>query len=336
MKFGMKFGVDLLGFSQHPMQFIEDGLQVGWNPNARIIHITAAPPFVRDMTELAGYVNRTRDQIANNPNLMLVDSQASLKQCIDARDKPGIILGLQAVPDDVDAEVLHHLGIRITGIAYRGNNSLGGGYGSPETGLTPKGAIFVQTCARLGILVDLSHVSITTAKDVIAIAQTSIPRPRILITHSGCAKIYKGGYRNMPDDIIKGVAECGGVFGVYTVTFGLHPNDNSVAPFLAHLLHAIGVAGKDNVVIGSDGYHSRISNEEWEQQFKVMSERLKGAEIGARFPDIIPGDETNPWNTEARINAMYTSLITHGRLHSGLATAVYETNAMRFLREALA
>ncbi len=72
-------------------------------------------------------------------------------------------------------------------------------------GLTGFGRDVIQTCEELDILVDLAHCSDYTCRDALAAAT----RPMIA-THTK-ARVLSGSLRDMPDDLLRGVAEGGGV-----------------------------------------------------------------------------------------------------------------------------
>jgi membrane dipeptidase len=72
-------------------------------------------------------------------------------------------------------------------------------------GLSPFGEEVVREMNKLGMLVDLSHVSDETMKDAIRIS-----RAPIIYSHSSARAIAKHP-RNVPDDILKLVKENGGV-----------------------------------------------------------------------------------------------------------------------------
>ena len=72
-------------------------------------------------------------------------------------------------------------------------------------GLTAFGREVIGVCEELGVIVDLAHCSDYTCRDALAAAA----RP-MLATHTR-ARALSGSLRDMPDDLLRGVAEGGGV-----------------------------------------------------------------------------------------------------------------------------
>lgn len=75
-------------------------------------------------------------------------------------------------------------------------------------GLSPFGEEVVQTMNELGMLVDISHVSAETMKDVLRVS-----RAPVIASHSSAYAIARHP-RNVPDDVLKLVAKNGGVIMV--------------------------------------------------------------------------------------------------------------------------
>jgi membrane dipeptidase len=80
--------------------------------------------------------------------------------------------------------------------------------GTTHGGLTEFGMEVVREMNRLGIIVDISHVSESTFWDVLEI----VDKP-VIASHS-CVYTINPHYRNLKDEQIKAVAENGGVIGI--------------------------------------------------------------------------------------------------------------------------
>lgn len=107
-------------------------------------------------------------------------------------------------------------GIRYITLTHGTHNRLGdSSYDDAEPrwgGLSPFGQDVVAEMNRLGIMVDLSHVTDATALD--AIEQSAAP---VIASHSSCRHFTPGWERNVSDEIIEGIADTG---GVVMITFG--------------------------------------------------------------------------------------------------------------------
>ncbi|TBR36823.1 MULTISPECIES: dipeptidase [Dyella] len=105
-------------------------------------------------------------------------------------------------------------GARYIGITHVGNNDLCtssmpeadlGDAPLAETGLTPFGHSVVTRANQLGIMVDVSHSSDACVRDVLK--ATKAP---IIASHSGAHAIVNHP-RNLPDDLLRAIAQNGGV-----------------------------------------------------------------------------------------------------------------------------
>ncbi len=106
-------------------------------------------------------------------------------------------------------------GIRYITLAHSKNNHICDSSYDKEpkwNGLSPFGAELVSQMNRLGMLIDVSHVSDKTFYQIIELSKTPV-----VATHSSCRYFTPGWERNMDDDMIKLLAKKGGVI---QITFG--------------------------------------------------------------------------------------------------------------------
>ena len=107
---------------------------------------------------------------------------------------------------------LHARGVRYLTLTWNNGLSWAGssmGEGGTRTGgLTDFGREVVREMNRLGMLVDISHVSDSTVFD--AIATSSVP---VIASHSS-ARALAGSPRNLTDEQLRAVARSGGVVNV--------------------------------------------------------------------------------------------------------------------------
>ena len=145
-------------------------------------------------------------------------------------------------------EVFRGLGVRVMQLSYNRTSPFGAGVMAPNAGgLTALGREAVREMNRLGIAVDLSHANPVSTLDVLALS--SVPP---VMTHAGCAAVHAHP-RNKTDEQLRGLAAKGGVVGIYDLPYlSASPHQPTVDDYMAHLLHALSVAGEDHVGIGSD------------------------------------------------------------------------------------
>jgi membrane dipeptidase len=115
-----------------------------------------------------------------------------------------------------NVEHFYDRGIRYITLTHGEHNRIGdSSYDDAEprwNRLSPFGEDVVAEMNRLGIMVDVSHVTDPTAKD--AIEQSEAP---VIASHSSCRHFTPGWERNVSDDLIQRIADTG---GVVMITFG--------------------------------------------------------------------------------------------------------------------
>jgi membrane dipeptidase len=164
----------------------------------------------------------------------------------------GIILSFESAEmlggELASFEVFRNLGVRVMQLSYNRKSPFAAGVMEPNAGgLTPLGRDAVQEMNRLGIAVDLSHANPATTADAL-----SLSRQPPVMTHAGCAAVHAHP-RNKSDEQLRALAARGGVVGIFDLPYlTASPRQPSVDDYMAHLEHALQVAGEDHVGIGSD------------------------------------------------------------------------------------
>ncbi len=118
----------------------------------------------------------------------------------------------------------HQRGIRYITLTHSKDNHIcDSSYDTTRTwnGLSPFGRKVVKEMNRVGIMVDISHVSDSTFYQVLEITKAPV-----IASHSSCRKYTPGFERNMNDDMIKRLGENGGVI---QINFGSTFVDGEVA-----------------------------------------------------------------------------------------------------------
>lgn len=167
--------------------------------------------------------------------------------------------GCEAIDRDLAAlEVFHAAGLRSLGPVWSRNNIFGHGVPfaypmSPDTGpgLTDTGFELVRACNRLGILIDLSHI---TEKGFWDVARTT-DQP-LIASHSNVHALTPVA-RNLTDKQLDAIKESKGLVGLnFAVTMlRSDASDNVNTPLedmIRHVDYMVERMGIDCVAIGSD------------------------------------------------------------------------------------
>lgn len=138
------------------------------------------------------------------------------------------------------------LGVRLITLTWNYENGFAYPNGS-EGGLKPLGIEAVEEMNRLGILVDVSHLSDDGFWDV----QKYSRRP-FLASHSN-ARAVTGHQRNLTDEMVRAVAQSGGIIGLNFAPAFLGEDERSrVSDMVRHVLHIRALGGAEVLALGSD------------------------------------------------------------------------------------
>lgn len=229
-----------------------------------------------------------------HPDQIELALSASAVEQIAKTGKIAAVLTIEsghAIDDNLAVlRIYHRLGVRsMTLTHFRNTSWADSSTDNPEhNGLTDFGREVVREMNRIGMIVDISHVSDKTFYDTLAV--TSKP---VIASHSSCRALTDVP-RNMTDDMIRALGRNGGVIGInfgagflsqkeveaarrnfaaraavdpgltgraldefamkdYLDTYSMmKPNLATIQDAVAHIDHVVKLVGVDHVGIGSD------------------------------------------------------------------------------------
>ncbi|MFB3922824.1 MAG: dipeptidase [Terriglobia bacterium] len=159
-------------------------------------------------------IDAVQEQVAKHAGELGVARSADEIASLHNQHKIAILMGLEGghiIENDLRAlNIFSRLGIRYMTLTHTANNEWAdSSAGEPRwNGLNDRGRQVVREMNRLGMMVDISHVSDKTFYDVLA--TTNAP---IIASHSSCRALCDAP-RNMTDDMIRALARNGGVMQI--------------------------------------------------------------------------------------------------------------------------
>lgn len=274
-----------------PVKDFQDGVTAGHidRPRARAgglagglcaIYIPSGDLVLKEPDENGHYVTPLSAPLERAPSLDIAMQMASIalrldragawRLCrtvadIDAAMAEGSFAavmhmeGCEAIDADLEAlDVFYAAGLRSLGPVWSRNNVFAHGVPfafpmSPDAGpgLTGAGRDLVKACNRLGIVVDLSHMTEKGFWDVAKLSDQPL-----VASHSNAHAITPSS-RNLTDRQLDAIRETGGLVGVnFAVTFlrtdGREDAATPIADLIRHVDHLVNRLGIDGVAIGSD------------------------------------------------------------------------------------
>jgi membrane dipeptidase len=211
-----------------------------------------APKWRRTYEATMRSIATARERIPQIPDVFLATDGKQIKEAFK-NGKTAVYLQVQGggeiVGEDLSRlERLRDAGLRVFQITHHHNNPLGGGgIVKTPTGLTKLGIEAVERMNRLNLIPDLSHASDQTGLDTLKASKKPV-----IISH-GAARALVNNARCAPDSVIRGIADSGGVVGIFMLSFWLTNDEAPTAEsYLKQIRHVIKVGGIDAVGIAND------------------------------------------------------------------------------------
>lgn len=142
-------------------------------------------------------------------------------------------------------EDLWHIGFRITSLGWNEKNPLTGSH-KTGGGLTDQGREFVKEAQRLGMLIDVSHISDEGFWDIMDITEKPV-----IATHSNSRTVW-GESRNLTDDMFRAIVSTGGIagFNLCAEFIGEKPTLDTACDHILHFME-LDPTGK-HIALGGD------------------------------------------------------------------------------------
>ena len=166
-------------------------------------HISPVVIFERELATIQ------REVAANSSRIAIAYSPEQVEKNRE-KGKMSAILTLEGTAgfghDPALLEDLHAIGFRITSLGWNEQNPLTGSHVTGG-GLTDQGRAYVREAQRLGMLVDVSHISDEGFWDIVEMTQGPV-----VATHSNSRAVWDNS-RNLTDDMFRAICQTGGVAG---------------------------------------------------------------------------------------------------------------------------
>ncbi len=136
-------------------------------------------------------------------------------------------------------------GVRIVHLTWNHDNALAGAAKDSGTGLTAAGRSFVPAAQRMGVALDLSHLSERGFWDTLELAEKPV-----LAGHSN-ARALCDVPRNLTDAQFRAIVQCSGAVGLNLYPPFLGENAD-VESILRHAEHFLALGGEKTLCLGGD------------------------------------------------------------------------------------
>ena len=214
------------------------------------VHVTIV--YHEDYKELLKRIEEWNKYFTENSDLIFHGRNYKDIEKARQQNKTAIFFGFQncsPIEDDINLiEKVHQLGCRFMQLTYNNQSLLATGcYEKIDSGVTNFGKEAIKEMNRIGIVIDMSHSAEKSTFDAIELSEKPIA-----ITHANPLFWHKA-IRNKSNDLLKALAESGGMLGLslypHHLKDGTNCNLESFCQMTAKTAEMIGV---ENIGIGSD------------------------------------------------------------------------------------
>ena len=213
---------------------------------------TGIRAFVPEATLMAlQMVDKFYSEIEANDGIVAVTSHDEI---LEAKKK-GLACGMLSMEgaeplmgEIALLRVFYRLGFRMLSFAWNYRTPFADGLHArrAESKLPELGVQALEEMERLGMIFDVSHLTDSVFWDV-----ADVMKGPFIASHSNCRELCDHP-RNLTDDMIRALAEHGGVMGMNFAPAFVDKEKATVERMVDHVDHIVDLVGPDHVGLGSD------------------------------------------------------------------------------------
>lgn len=212
------------------------------------------------------------ERILSNRQIHLIQTQEDLRHAHN-NGLIGALLSLEGVDalqgNITYLRILYYLGVRSIGITWNyANWAADGVLEQRQGGFTEQGMNLITECNRLGMILDVSHLSEKAFWELLSRSDKPF-----IASHSNSSRICPK-LRNLHDDQITSIIRTGGVMGLTFVPSFVHAEEPvTMDRLLSHIDHICSLGGSRSIGFGSD--------------FDGIKEKIAGLEHAGKYHQLI-------------------------------------------------
>jgi len=285
--------------------------------------------------------DKIHEAVRLNPEVAGIATTSKEGYKLQKEGKRAVFIGMEngwPVNDDLqNLKAYYDLGLRYITLSHSLNNDICDSSTDPDgpefNGLSSFGEEVVKEMNRLGIMVDISHVSDSTFYDVINL--TKVP---VIASHSSCRALCDVP-RNMTDEMIKILAKNGGVIQINFVPgFVKKPSQDQEISMktLRMKLRQTDLSEEEKKVLRDE---MKANNKKYEKDLPTVSDAVDHIEHVIKLTsvdhvgigmDLDGGGKVVGLNDVSQIGAITQELVRRGYSEKDI-TKIWGGNIMRVL-----
>tara|TARA_B100001057_G_scaffold437044_1_gene468582 strand:+ start:1615 stop:2580 length:966 start_codon:yes stop_codon:yes gene_type:complete len=242
----MNYKIDNLQYCNWSREIFEINRQAGLDAvHVTIVYHEDYDEFLDELKKWELYFKENSDLIFLGRNFKDIDKAKE-------ESKTAIFFGFQncsPIEDDIYlVEKIHEHGCRFMQLTYNNQSLLATGcYEKIDSGVTNFGKEVIKEMNRVGIVIDMSHSAEKSTLDAIEFSEKPIA-----ITHAN-PTFWHGAKRNKSNELLKALADSGGMLGFSLYPHHLKDNSNcTLDSFCEMVAKTADIMNVKNIGIGSD------------------------------------------------------------------------------------